>query len=794
MASSGKDRKEEILGLLLMVLGLLVLLSVLPQPVASRFAPPPPPGAELTNVMGLAGKLLNESLKDLIGVWTYSLPLLLLAWGWRVFRGKPTPALARFSLFAALAGFLLMLVAALAGQGDSLRSFDWSGGGLGFRLARYLTLYLGRVGAWAVSLVALLVVLVVFTGLSLRAAAERVEGAAVGFGGALAWAVRSLKPLFARKPKPAGREDKKRAREEAEKKEPPATRRTAGLLGKDSPAAAASKPAEQEPEDFEYDIEEEPQTRPEPRTTENGQTKTDSGVAVPTHAAPVSGSYNLPPLDLLDPVDENKKLVSREELEKMGRVLISKLADFGVEGELVDIARGPQVSTFEIRPAPGVKVNRFSSLADDLAMAMRAKRIRIVAPIPGKDAVGVELPNPAPELVRAREVLDSEAFSTSALILPIALGKDLEGRIRVADLTRTPHLLIAGTTGSGKSVCMNLIISSLIFRYGPERVRLLMVDPKMIELNLYNDIPHLLHPVVTEAKEAARILKWAVLEMENRYRLLSRNSVRHIEDFNRRVASGAVVHTLLEGQTEADIAELPYIVVLVDELSDLMCSDVKNEIEGSLVRLAQMARAVGIHLVVATQRPSVDVITGLIKANFPSRLSFQVYSKIDSRTILDVSGAEQLLRNGDMLFMPAGQAEPIRIQGAYLSSEETERVVGHWRLEARRVLEASGGGEEGAESALRHPPNILLDIEQDEEEEGADGERDPLFDEAARLVVRHQQGSTSLIQRRLKVGYARAGRIVDQLERAGILGPPDGSKPREVLIGQDELEDYGVTG
>ncbi|MCE5272310.1 DNA translocase FtsK [bacterium] len=793
MASPGKDRKEEILGLLLMVLGLLVLLSVLPQPLARQFAPPPPPGAELTNVMGLAGKLLNESLKDLIGVWTYSLPLLLLAWGWRVFRGKPAPALARFSLFVALAGFVLMALASLAGQGDSLRSFDWSGGGLGFRLARYLTLYLGRMGAWTVSLVSLLVVLVVFTGLSLRAAAERVEGAAVGFGGALAWAARSLKPLFARKPRPAVKEDKKRAREaaaEKDKKEPPATRKTAGLLGKDAPAAAP-KTAEEQPEDFEYDTEEEPET--EPRAAENGSAKSDAGAVTPAHAAPVSGSYNLPPLDLLDPVDENKKLVSREELEKMGRVLIAKLADFGVEGELADIARGPQVSTFEIRPAPGVKVNRFSSLADDLAMAMRAKRIRIVAPIPGKDAVGVELPNPAPELVRAREVLDSEAFRTSALILPIALGKDLEGRIRVADLTRTPHLLIAGTTGSGKSVCMNLIISSLIFRYGPERVRLLMVDPKMIELNLYNDIPHLLHPVVTEAKEAARILKWAVLEMENRYRLLSRNSVRHIEDFNRRVASGAVVHTLLEGQSEAEIAELPYVVILVDELSDLMCSDMKNEIEGSLVRLAQMARAVGIHLVVATQRPSVDVITGLIKANFPSRLSFQVYSKIDSRTILDVSGAEQLLRNGDMLFMPAGQAEPIRIQGAYLSSEETERVVGHWRLEARRVLEEAGGAGE-ADDGLRHPPNILLDMEQDEVEEGGGDERDPLFDEAARLVVRHQQGSTSLIQRRLKVGYARAGRIVDQLERAGILGPPDGSKPREVLVSQDELEDYGVTG
>jgi DNA segregation ATPase FtsK/SpoIIIE, S-DNA-T family len=794
MASSGSEkkpekksgRKEEILGLILMVLGLLALLSVMPQPLARQFAPQPLPGAELTNVMGLAGKLLNESLKDLVGVWTYSLPLLLMVWGWRIFRGRPSPVAARLSLFLGLAGFVLMVLAALAGQGDSLRSFDWSGGGLGFRLSTLLVLYMGRVGAWTVTLAVTLIILVVFTGLSLRAIAG-------GLGAALAWTGRSLRPLFERKPEktvtaaPEGRKDKKRARASATEDgiETAEVRRAT--------KSAAEETDSDEPEEFEADSVQERKDGREGGKPglESEEEEADENV-MPRTGTPVSGVYGLPSIELLDPPEENKKLVSREELEKMGRVLMSKLADFSVEGELVEISRGPQVSTFEIRPAPGVKVNRFSSLADDLAMAMRAKRIRIVAPIPGKDAVGVELPNPTPELVRAREVLDSEVFRGSSMILPIALGKDLEGRIRVTDLTRMPHLLIAGTTGSGKSVCMNLIISSLIFRYGPEKVRLLMVDPKMIELNLYNDIPHLLHPVVTEAKEAARILKWAVLEMESRYRLLSRNSVRHIEDFNRRVASGAVVHTLMEGQTEAEIAELPYLVVLVDELSDLMCSDMKNEIEGSLVRLAQMARAVGIHLVVATQRPSVDVITGLIKANFPSRLSFQVYSKIDSRTILDMSGAEQLLRNGDMLFMPAGQADPVRIQGAYLSSEETERLVGHWRLEARRVLDESGGGGESPEG-LHHPPNILLGIEDHgEEEEAGDDDRDSLFDEAAKLVVRHQQGSTSLIQRRLKVGYARAGRIVDQLERAGILGPPDGSKPREVLIGPEELEDYGV--
>ncbi len=389
-------------------------------------------------------------------------------------------------------------------------------------------------------------------------------------------------------------------------------------------------------------------------------------------------------------------------------------------------------------------------------------------------------------MVRAREIFESPEFQDSRTRLPIGLGKDIEGRIRVADLTRMPHLLIAGTTGSGKSVCINMIIASVLFRYGPERVRLLMIDPKLIELSLYNEIPHLLYPVVTDAKEAARILKWAVYEMERRYRLLSRNSVRNIEDFNDRIEAGKAVRQLGD-DPEGESCPLPYVVVLVDELSDLMCSDVKNEIEGSLVRLAQMARAVGIHLVVATQRPSVDVITGLIKANFPSRLSFQVYSKIDSRTILDVSGAEQLLRNGDMLFVPAGQADPVRIQGAFLSSDETERVVAHWRAQpiARRAEES------GERRAVQR--ELLVELEHQEEEEAEqDGDRDELFEEAARLVVRHDLGSTSLIQRRLKVGYARAGRIVDQLERAGILGPPDGSKAREVLIAEDQLPEFGV--
>ena len=326
---------------------------------------------------------------------------------------------------------------------------------------------------------------------------------------------------------------------------------------------------------------------------------------------------------------------------------------------------------------------------------------------------------------------------------------------------------------------------------------MLMIDPKMIELNLYkrHSAPSS-RPVVTESKEAARVFKWAVLEMETRYRLLSRNGVRNIEDFNAKVDSDKPVILLDSDDPDKEPEKLPYILIVVDELSDLMCSDVKNDIEGALVRLAQMARAVGIHLIVATQRPSVDVITGLIKANFPSRMSFQVMSKTDSRTILDASGAEQLLRNGDMLFLPAGQAEPKRIQGAFISSEETEQLVIHWRKEVRRIeeMKKEASGEEDSGRIFSSEPTILDEMERKERTGGPDGEEDldELFADAARLVVRHDQGSTSLIQRRLKVGYARAGRIVDQLENAGILGPPDGSKAREVLIGPEDLESFGI--
>jgi S-DNA-T family DNA segregation ATPase FtsK/SpoIIIE len=485
-----------------------------------------------------------------------------------------------------------------------------------------------------------------------------------------------------------------------------------------------------------------------------------------------AGAGWIPPLSLLEAQGNIDTGQSADDLDRLGRVLIEKLRSFSVEGEIAAIHSGPVLTQFEVTPAPGVKVNQIANLADDLALAMRAQRIRIVAPIPGKGAVGIEIPNPRPRVVRMREMLESPVWSGFAGKVPVALGHEIAGAPIVADLTRMPHLLIAGATGSGKSVCINAIVTSLLYRYGPDAVRFIMIDPKMLELVVYNGIPHLLHPVVVEHKESAKALKWTVSEMERRYRLLAANGIRSLADFNTRVKAGDLVDP---AGGEDDPRPLPYIVVLIDELADLMLT-VQQEIEEPLARLAQMARAVGIHLVLATQRPSVNVITGVIKANFPSRISFQVSSKIDSRTVLDMNGAEQLLGNGDMLFLPADRAEPVRIQGAFISSEETGRVV-DWLREAGRRLNA----EEIA-------PPVDIIAEASELEIAALDERDELFFAAARVVVDHDQGSTSLLQRRLRVGYSRAARILDQLERANIVGPPDGTKPRDVLITADDLE------
>ncbi|MGH7465041.1 MAG: DNA translocase FtsK, partial [Longimicrobiales bacterium] len=496
-------------------------------------------------------------------------------------------------------------------------------------------------------------------------------------------------------------------------------------------------------------------------------------------------STETPPLALLSEPPPGDPAANDAHYDRLGQVLIDTLRTFKVESQIAGRTVGPVVTQFEVVPAPGVKVNRIAALDADLALALRAPSIRIVAPIPGKGAVGVEVPNPEAEVVYLRRILESATFQRARGALPLALGKDLNGRPYVADLAKMPHLLIAGATGSGKSICINTLITSLVYKHSPKTLRLLMVDPKMVELSIYGDLPHLRHPVVTDPQDAATVLKWAVLEMERRYALLSENGARSLAEFNKRAEDGAALRRPVPVGADDDPERwtytdgpLPFIVLVVDELADLMMS-VQAEIEKPLAQLAQKSRAIGIHLVVATQRPSVNVITGLIKANFPCRIAFRVSSKVDSRTIIDQNGADALLGNGDMLFQPPGTSDPVRIQGAYISTEDTEQMMDWYRR--------LGADRPGREEDILEMVRSREAADASSDDEVFFEERDALFRQAAEICVQFQQGSTSLLQRRLRIGYGRAARIIDQLHSAGVLGPPDGSKPREVLVGMESV-------
>jgi S-DNA-T family DNA segregation ATPase FtsK/SpoIIIE len=508
-------------------------------------------------------------------------------------------------------------------------------------------------------------------------------------------------------------------------------------------------------------------------------------------------------VELLEPPHTRAIDAGEMELDELQERLEGTLAEFKVEGDVAGRTTGPVVTQYGVRLRPGVKMNRLVALADDLALKMSARSVR-VARIPGRDMVGVEVPNPKARVVLLRELLEDDQWREERM-LPITLGLDLEGQPVIADLAKMPHLLIAGATGTGKSVGINAIITSLICRYQhKEDLRLIMIDPKMVELSMYKDLPHLLPPVVTNNKEAARVLKWAVNEMEKRYALLEANGARNISDFNRKVLEGKPLHhPLVKKVTLSDVAaepadtppeppqaqeytdgKFPLIVIVVDELADLMMT-VQADVETPLARLAQKARAVGLHLILATQRPSVNVITGLIKANFPSRIAFRVASKVDSRTILDQNGAEALLGKGDMLFLEPGKSEPMRLQGAYISTEESEKIMKRYR----------DWKDEPEQRGIMDLPerNILDEVPEIEESgEGAhdSAERDPQFKDAAIACVQNQGGSTSLLQRKLGIGYGRAARIMDQLEEAGILGPANGSKPRDVRVGIEQIDEY----
>jgi S-DNA-T family DNA segregation ATPase FtsK/SpoIIIE len=493
-----------------------------------------------------------------------------------------------------------------------------------------------------------------------------------------------------------------------------------------------------------------PDAHPAPRRQKRRRAGT-SQEALPFPAAP-RRAYVPPDLSLLDAFSPKAK-TGKVDPEEVARNLERTLASFGVEAKVVRWETGPVVTRYELQPAPGVKVQKITSLQNDIALSLAASSVRLEAPIPGKSAIGVELPNERPSLVHLREILSSEEFARATSPLAVGVGKGIAGTPIVADLVQMPHLLIAGATGAGKSVALNAMIASILFRSTPEQARLLMIDPKRVELTNYNGIPHLLSPVVTGPREAAAKLRWAISEMESRYEMFAKDGVRNIQAFN---------------ASHPD-RPLAYILIIIDELADLMMV-APADFEEIICRLAQMTRATGIHLLVATQRPSVDVITGLIKANIPSRIAFSVSSQVDSRTILDHPGAEKLLGRGDMLFSPLGATRPTRVQGAFISDAETERLVQFWRTQ----------GEPAYVEALLQASAA----EAQEEARGADA----LLADAARLVVRAGYASVSLLQRKMRIGYVRAARLVDQMEEKGIVGPSQGSSPRELLVGIAELE------
>jgi S-DNA-T family DNA segregation ATPase FtsK/SpoIIIE len=696
-------------------------------------------------------------------------------------------------LFLGGLALIAPVVAALAlhvGRERSVASGLW-GGLVGF----YAGEAFGPVGAWLAVLLALSALTIVTLAWSpLRALLSRRPAGAVDdeeYDAPFAAAAElpNTEPKRRRKKKDALPEDLAVALEPAPEEMPAL-----------DPVLAAAAAAQATPESAE-------KKRKRGRDEAAGAAERMSAELTATEHPPEGAMLERPPKAILSAPPPRNVEVNRRELDAAGAKLMDALRTFKIEGQLVGRTVGPTVTQFEVEPAPGVKVRQIASLADDLALAMRAPSIRIVAPIPGKGAVGIEVPNATREMVAFREIVDSAEFEHAKAALPIALGKDLEGKPVVADLAKMPHLLIAGATGAGKSVCVNTIITSLVYRHTPRTLRFLMVDPKMVELSVYNDLPHMRHKVITDSKDAAALLKWALIEMEERYALLAANGCRNVQDFNHRVREGAALlkpknpEVAFEDRTYTK-GELPYIVVVIDEMADLMMT-VQGEVETPIARLAQKARAIGIHLIIATQRPSVNVITGLIKANFPSRIAFRVASGVDSKTILDGVGAEALLGNGDMLFIPPGKSEPARLQGAFLSSDDTEALMGWYR--DQKAGTSAGARELAADvDAQLEEDDILETVKKreallkggdDDADDDVDEKRDALFREAAELFVHQREASTSLLQRKFEVGYGRAARIIDQLESAGVLGPKNGSKPREVLMGLDELDDrFGPKG
>jgi len=731
-------RKKDLLisfglfGLAVLLLGAMVSYS----PYDIRFETSEP-NLHVRNYIGIVGAYISWFIFKIIGYTGFLIPFLCVVWGIGILAER----MEQRPLFKFLGIALLFCSTAtlfsLTSAGDPVLMVE-KGGLIGLFLAGVTFKYFGGIGAYIVtfilSVLALMVateflIIPLFSFLFLRTwrllgNLKRVQGGRGLFKRTRQVKVRPrLRPAVkvARVDERRATSDERRKEiKEEEKQEKPKI-----ILPKPIPAPKP-KPAPKKP------------ARIEPR---------------------IVGDYKLPGLDLLaSPPPVSERMLS-EDLESSARILEDTLRDFGIEVKVVNISKGPVITRYELQPAPGVKVNKITVLSDDIALTMKATTVRVVAPIPGKSAVGIEVPNQSSSLVYIKEVLESSEYQKKAQgsKLAIALGKDISGRAVVADLGDMPHLLIAGTTGSGKTVCVNSLIMSMIYNATPDELKFIMVDPKMVELAIYNGLPHLLCPVVTDAKKASGALSWVVNEMEERYKMLAKAAARNIDAFNKKSND-----------------KLPYIVVIIDELADIMIV-AQQDVENAITRLAQLSRAVGIHIILATQRPSVDVVTGVIKANFPARISFKVASKVDSRTVLDMNGADKLLGKGDMLFLEPGNAKPVRAQGTLLTDSEIEKVAGMVKQQREPFYD-----------------DEILEQQKKSVSGRAGFDKDEFFDDAVRMVLETGQASVSMLQRRLRLGYTRAARLIDAMEEDGIVGPFRGSKPREILIQEYKAKEESV--
>ena len=721
----GKDTQSvfvDVMAVFFFALGVFTFVSLL---VSSNLLEIDAEGA-----MGNAGLYVSHSLGSSFGTLSFVFPVLMFYASYMILRKQPAEKI-YWKLFSTII-FLLSsaTVLGLAYGKSPLMGYSPAGGWLGLAISReFAQNILGTLGTYIIAIIVIFLSVVITTETKIARVVQIIRSLCSSV----------LKKVFT----PIGALRRTAARKTRGRKKPDAPQA--------SPRAAKAPTVTQKQEP-------DGKTNTEPQIVFTPPAPDKKAEPEPTASESRWLDFSLPPIDLLDPKIDTSVEIDKEAMYQKASLIEEKLADFGVTGKVMEIRPGPVITMFEYKPAPGIKINRISSLEGDLAMGLKALSIRIIAPIPGKDVVGIEVPNESREIVVLRELFESSSFMEQKSMLTIALGKDISGKPRYMDLQTAPHLMIAGTTGSGKSVLLNAAITSLLYRATPYELKLIMIDPKMLELSIYEDIPHLLHPVVTESKKAVAALRWLVEEMDSRYSMLSEEGVRDIDSYNKKLETLEI--------EEKQLRWLPYIVVIIDELADLMMvspADVKD----SIIRLAQKARAAGIHIIVSTQRPSADVVAGLIKANFPARISFLVSSKVDSRIILDTGGAETLLGKGDMLFLTSGGSNLLRLQGALISDDERKRVTDFLRSQANPV----------------YIEEITKNDSDDESSGVSEDEKDELYETALGIIAETGQVSISMIQRRLKIGYNRAARIVEVMEKEGLIGPQGAAgKPREVYV------------